>query len=110
MLLRSVRFRVASVFGLMLLAGLRFTGQGLDAADQKDLEGYQGGVAFLRALTNRPEGLFSESDQRQLQDLLLQLLHATNYWRQFRRSEQRGGEAGSARCGGRGGAPEEAAR
>src|SRR5213082_1756961 len=82
MFLRSFRFRVALVFGFLLMAGLRFAGQGSGAADQTDLERYQAAMAFLRALTSRPEGLFSESDQRQLQELLLQLVHATNYWSQ----------------------------
>ena len=82
MILRSVRARVVLLFGLLLLAALRFAGQGLDAADRKDLERYQAGIAFLRALTNRSEALFPESEQRQAQDLLMQLLHATNYWGQ----------------------------
>ncbi len=77
-----VRGRLALVFAVLLAGAARFAGQGPDAADKKDLQRYQRGVPFLRALTTRVDTPFTEEEQRQLQDLFLQLNQATIYWSQ----------------------------
>ena len=73
----------AIVFIALLTAGLRYGGTHANAAGQNQINQYQTALGILRALANRSEGVLDVDGQHQLQDIILRLTFALNYWTLF---------------------------
>ena len=76
------RARVVLTFMALALAGLRYVGVKAKAADSAAIAPYQEALNFMRGLSNRADGLFTEPEQRLLQDSTLRMQFTLNYWSQ----------------------------
>ena len=77
------RARLAVIFALLAFIGFRYAAVDANAADASAIAQYQEALAFTRGLAIRADGLFTEPEQRILQDAALRMQFTLNYWSQF---------------------------
>ena len=81
--MRLVRAGVVLFFVALLAATFRHRAALLHAAEQNDATHFQQVLDFTRSLAARTDGIFDDSEQRQLQDAALRLQLSLNYWTRY---------------------------